>query len=151
LKARRGFADHVQTFFIWTLTHEHCAQTVLLSPRALAVRWDTSEGALRGAGVAPVRQFIRLGPKTVRDPLAGVEARERELSVFASIGEAQAARADTAELEKERARHRASAHVRPEAAEGLCQEPRRTAAMIEDLTVIRLTNAYRRAVLAIVP
>ena len=84
---------------------ESCVQKVLLSPRALAVRWDTSEGALtqrRRRGTGP--PFIRLGPKTVRYPLAGVEALERDLSVFASIGEAQAARADASELEKERAR-----------------------------------------------
>jgi hypothetical protein len=84
---------------------ENCPQMVLLSPRALAARWDTTEGALtqrRRRGSGP--PFIRLGPKTVRYPLAGVEAHERDLPVFASIDEAQAARGDTAELEKERAR-----------------------------------------------
>ena len=118
LTARCSLADPVQTFRVDTHMDkrktgsatanrrlENWAQTVLLSPRALAVRWDTSEGALtqrRRRGTGP--PFIRLGPKTVRYPLAGVEALERDLSVFASIGEAQAARADASELEKERAR-----------------------------------------------
>jgi hypothetical protein len=76
-------------------------ERVLLAPKTLAVRWDTTPAALqqlRRRGTGP--RFIRWQTKMIRYPLAEVEHYERQ--VFADVGEAQTF-TDPARLERQRA------------------------------------------------
>ena len=106
------------------------ATVALLSPAALAARWGVTEGALaqrRQRGQPP--SFVFLGRKSVRYPLAAVEAYERSLTTFDSTRQAQAVLDDPAKLalgRKAMARARARAPKRRRAAKRLAEraEPR---------------------------
>jgi len=101
------------------------ATVALLSPAALAARWGVTEGALaqrRRRGQPP--SFVFLGRKSVRYPLAAVEAYERSLTTFGSTRQAQAVLDDPAKLalgRKSMARARALAPKRRRAAKRLAE------------------------------